>query len=179
MNGEVDPTHVPPPPAELLREEFARVAAQDVEGIMAMVDDRIVGEVLPLGHTVRGTRQLRRFFESLFTAVDDLGFETVAVHGTGEETAVGEWRLTGRFSGGAFHGLVPTGKPIDLRGVDIMRWRDGRLIHDTAYFDGLTLARQIGVFPRRDSVGDRTLTAALNLMTRARARTRLDMPHYR
>jgi hypothetical protein len=54
-----------------------------------------------------------------------------------------------------------------MRGVDVMTLDDeGRVDHNTIYYDGAEFARQVGMLPRRDSAADRALTAAFNGATK-------------
>ena len=46
-----------------------------------------------------------------------------------------------------------------------MRFEDGLLKHNTVYYDGLALARQIGLLPSEGSRTDRALQAAFNART--------------
>lgn len=42
-----------------------------------------------------------------------------------------------------------TGKPVDFRGCGVDRFRDGLIVHETAYMDVLGWSRQIGALPAR------------------------------
>jgi hypothetical protein len=50
----------------------------------------------------------------------------------------------------------------------VIEWRDGRVAHNTIYYDGAEFARQVGMLPPRDSAGDRAITGAFNAVTKAR-----------
>lgn len=44
--------------------------------------------------------------------------------------------------------VIPaTGKKIDVDGVDIARFRDGKAVEHWAYYDELGMMRQLGVIP--------------------------------
>ena len=43
-------------------------------------------------------------------------------------------------------GYAPTGKPVRISGMDIMRYRDGQVIELWSQFDDLGLLRQLGLF---------------------------------
>jgi hypothetical protein len=61
---------------------------------------------------------------------------------------------------------------VDLRGCDVMEFDDGRLRHNTIYYDGLAFARQIGMLPREGSSADKAMTAAFNAGVDVRSRLR-------
>ena len=81
-----------------------------------------------------------------------------------------QWRMRGTFDGGAFQGLEPTGRRIDLRGVDCMEvGEDGLITSNVAYYDGAAFARQVGMLPTQDSGADRAMRAGFNTVTRVRS----------
>ena len=47
---------------------------------------------------------------------------------------------------GPFMGYAPTGKPVRVTGMDIMRYRDGQVIELWSQFDDLGLLQQLGLF---------------------------------
>jgi steroid delta-isomerase-like uncharacterized protein len=115
------------------------------------------------------------WFRSLFDAVPDLHMEVedVAVAGEpGRERVTVRWHITGTFSGAPYVGIEPTGRAIDLRGMDLIHFQDGRVAGNNIYYDQLTFARQIGMLPPEGSFGDRLMTNAFNLVTKGRAAIR-------
>lgn len=158
--------------AELMREAFDAIAAKDLDRLAEVWDERTTDNFIALGSEVTGRDDLRAFFAETFTALPDLEFSTEAIHDVDEHTAVGQWRLRGTFSGGPFQGIEPTGKPIDLRGIDVMRFEGGVLRHNDVYYDGLAFARQVGLLPPADSTADRAMLAGFNALTKAKAAVR-------
>jgi steroid delta-isomerase-like uncharacterized protein len=115
------------------------------------------------------------WFRGFFDAVPDLHMEVedVAVAGEpGRERVTVRWRVTGTFSGAPFVGIEPTGRPVDLRGMDLIDVEDGRVAANNIYYDQFAFARQIGMLPAKGSLGDRLMTGAFNLVTKARAAVR-------
>jgi steroid delta-isomerase-like uncharacterized protein len=154
--------------AELMRRAFDALGRRDLDDLASLWDDRSVDAIVALQREVVGERELRAFFGEVFTALPDLRFEVEAIHPVDDHTAVGQWRLTGTFTGGPFQGIEPTGRCLDLRGVDVMRFEDGWLRRNDIYYDGLTFARQIGLLPAADSNADRGMLSAFNALARAR-----------
>ena len=93
-------------------------------------------------------------FRELFAAVPDLEMTVTRVV-AGEREAAVEWRMTGNFTGGPFQGVDATGKRIELRGLDLLEVEDGEIVSNTAYYDGMAFARQIGLMPPQDSRAER------------------------
>lgn len=156
--------------AELMRRSFEAVAAREPDEIVRVDDERTVADFIALGREYVGADEIRGFFIELFAAVPDSRFETVRILDVDDDTAVGEWRFTGTFSGGPFQGIEPTGRPLEIRGVDIMEFEAGVLRRNTVFYDGLAFARQIGMLPAQDSAGDRAMMAAFNAFSRAKRR---------
>lgn len=115
------------------------------------------------------------WFRGFFDAVPDLRMEVedVVVAGKpGRERVTVRWRITGTFSGTPYLGIEPTGRPVDLRGMDLMDVEDGRVAANHIYYDQLAFARQVGMLPPEGSPGDRLMTSAFNLVTKGRATVR-------
>ena len=49
---------------------------------------------------------------------------------------------------GPFMGYAPTGKPVRVTGMDMMRYRDGQVIELWSQFDDLGLLQQLGLFTK-------------------------------
>jgi steroid delta-isomerase-like uncharacterized protein len=120
------------------------------------------------------------WFRRLFVAVPDLHMEVedVAIAGEpGRERVTVRWRITGTFSGGPYLGIEPTGRRLDLRGVDLIDVEDGRIAGNHIYYDQLTFARQTGMLPPEGSVAGGLMTSAFNLVTKGRAAIRQRAGH--
>jgi glyoxylase-like metal-dependent hydrolase (beta-lactamase superfamily II)/predicted ester cyclase len=113
---------------------------------------------------------VRQFIGGLIDAIPDLHMEIVST--TTEDDRCGvQWRLTGTFAGpGDFDGIAPTGRRIDLEGLDLITVRDGLIQSNDAFADGMTFARQIGMMPPQGSSAERRMTGAFNTKTRVSGR---------
>jgi predicted ester cyclase len=56
------------------------------------------------------------------------------------------WQATGTHKG-AFAGVAPTGKQVTLNGINIERFRDGKVVEHWSQFDTVGLLRQMGALP--------------------------------
>ena len=149
--------------AELARTLMDAVSRQDLATMEAMYSPDVVDDFVPIG-AYEGREALLGFFVEWFTAFPDFEAEVVDLVADGD-TATVQWHGTGTFKGGPFLGKHPTGRRVELRGCDVMRFKDGRLQRNTIYFDAMTFARQIGLLPREGSAGDKVLQAAFNART--------------
>ena len=151
---------------ERARSYFDAMDRRDAAGMAAHWRADGVEDVVPVG-VMRGREELRDFFASMFAALPDAR-TTVTRLVAGEQSCAVEWRLEGTFDGAPYMGLEPTGKHVDLRGLDLLEIEDGEIVSITAYFDGAGFARQIGMLPADGSGADRAMKGAFNALTKAR-----------
>jgi steroid delta-isomerase-like uncharacterized protein len=107
----------------------------------------------------RGRDAVREFFAELFEAMPDYDMEIEQVIADSTAVAV-RWRASGTFEGGPFQGIQPSGRRVEIRGVDLIEVEGEHIVRNTVYYDGAAFARQIGMLPREGSIADR---AALRL----------------
>jgi steroid delta-isomerase-like uncharacterized protein len=159
------------PPKRKLVEQKARtyfdaVAARDPDAMASHWNPDGVADIVPIA-VLRGPEGIRSFFREMFGAFPSL--ETTVTRVVADDKhGVVEWRMTGTFSGGSFQGIEPTGRQVDLRGMDILEIRDDQVHSNTAYFDGAEFARQVGLLPPRESGADRAILNAFNAVTKVR-----------
>ena len=149
-----------------IRSYYDALAARDVRAVGEHWRDDGVDDMVP-DQVLRGRAAIEDYFRELFAAAPDAELSLSRLV-TGEREAAAEWRLRGTFDGAAFHGIEPTGKPFELRGVDFFELEDGKLVSNTGYYDGAEFARQIGLLPPRDSGAERAITTTLNAVTKLR-----------
>ncbi|MDH3293417.1 MAG: ester cyclase [Acidimicrobiia bacterium] len=89
-------------------------------------------------------------------------------------TAYVPWRMTGTNTG-SFDppGFAPTGRSIDLSGIDVWQFRNGLIWRYQAVYNYSEIARQLGLSPQRDGTIERVAVRAQRVfvsMSRARRR---------
>jgi steroid delta-isomerase-like uncharacterized protein len=149
-----------------LRSYFDDLGRRDSAAAVAHWRADGVDDIVPVG-VLRGREEIKAFFDSLFAAVPDLR-TTVTRLIAGESDCAVEWRMEGTFSGAPYMGIEPTGKHVEIPGVDLFELRDGELASCTGYFDGAAFARQIGMLPADGSGADRAMKSAFNAVTKLR-----------
>lgn len=84
-------------------------------------------------------------------------------------TAYVPWRMTGTNTG-SFHppGYAPTGRAVNLTGIDVWRFRDGLIWRYRAVYNYSLLARQLGLAPPRNGKLERLAVSAQRLLVRLR-----------
>lgn len=155
-------------PSSVATQLFEALNNHDLDAAMALEHPDVVDDFVVL-RRLEGRGAVRDFFSELFGAFPDFKLEVVSV--VGDDThAVVQWRAHGTFNGAPFEGIHATGRSVDLRGCDVMRFDDGKLKSNTIYYDGLGFARQIGLLPREGSSADKAITAVFNAGTDVKAR---------
>jgi len=151
---------------QVARSYFDAVAARDAKRMAEHWDPQGVDDIVPFG-IFRGPDEIRGFFDELFAAVPDAETVVDRVIADGN-TAVVQYRLRGNFTSGRFQGLDAPGKPVEIRGADIIEVENGRIVRNTAFSDGLDFARQIGMLPPQGSGVEKALYGAFNGMNKLR-----------
>jgi steroid delta-isomerase-like uncharacterized protein len=157
-----------PTPSEVARTIFEALSKRDLDTAMKFNTDDAVDDFVAIGE-FRGRLAIRRFFDELLAAFPDFDIAVDRIVGD-DSAAVVQWHAAGTFSGGKFQGIEPTGKHVEIRGVDVMEFAEGRYVHNTIYYDGASFARQIGMLPRSGSVTEKATLFGFNASTRLRQR---------
>jgi steroid delta-isomerase-like uncharacterized protein len=147
------------------RTYFDAVAAKDVDAMAACWEPGCIDELHGLA-SLRAPEGIREWFANTFRAVPDFQMRVIDLI-AGEDKVAVRWHMTGTFSGNAkFEGAIATGEKIDITGCDVLTVRDGKIVHNDAYMNGMQLARQLGIFPPQGSGQERAMIGAVNAKTR-------------
>jgi predicted ester cyclase len=147
---------------ELIRWAFERVNAHDVASLRQVWDDETVDRFPD--RTCRGGDEIAAYFDGTFAGVPDFHLEILALAEQGEDVFV-HWHLTGTHEGPLL-GIAPTGKALDLEGIDHFVLRNGRVRSLFVAFDQLAYARQLKMMPPDGSTADRLMKSAFNARTK-------------
>jgi steroid delta-isomerase-like uncharacterized protein len=137
--------------------------SHDLDALTELVTDDVVWEDPAMfGETVHGRAEFRAFTEIFLRAFPDVRFDPtgpphLATEGMGWAAP---WRMTATFTGelvqwGKRYGanppaFAPTGRSVDLEGIDLYEVRDGLLARWTIFYDLLGLSQQLGLIPPAD-----------------------------
>ena len=150
------------------RSYFDAIAVRDTAAMIEHWEPDGVADIVPYG-ILRGQTEIAAFFRGLFGALPDLETSVERVAATAHLAAV-EWRMGGHFTGASFMDLEPTGRRIDIRGLDLIEIEEGQIVGNTAYYDGASFARQVGMLPSEGSGAERAMKGAFNAVTKMRRR---------
>lgn len=133
-----------------LLERYAELYnARDLDGCVELfVEDAI--QVSPDG-TVEGRSKIRDRLARQLAACPDMRLSVGSFVEQGN-TFADEWAFagthTGPFSLPDGTELPPTGKPVEIRGMEFVEVRDGRIVNRHLYYDYLAVAAQFGLLPQ-------------------------------
>ena len=151
---------------ETVRSYFDAVIARDAIALAEHWSDDGIEEILPVG-IFRGPEEVRAYFTELFTAIPDFEMSVERTLAQDDNVLV-QRRATGTFDGGPLMGIDPTGKRIELRGLDWLEVEGEKIARNTAFADGAALARGMGLLPPQGSAAEKTMFSAFNAFTKAR-----------
>lgn len=157
-------------------EETERVADAYFDAINRSDIDAAVAMWRPGGReNVRGQVDttapdgVREFLSGIVGPFPDFAFEVVEKT-VQDDRAAYRWQARGTFTGTPFQGVEATGARIDIEGVDVLIVRDGEIVENNAFTDGMTVARQLGLMPPEGSGQERAMKRAFNAKTKAAAK---------
>ena len=145
---------------------FQAFIAHDVEGLLANWHPEGIQDWVPLG-VFRGHDEMRELFKGVFAAMPNSEMTMVSTIADDRRCAI-QWRMRGVHDGAAFMGIDPTGREIELRGVDVMEVEDGLVVRNTVYYDAAAQARGLGLLPPQDSGAEKLMIGAFNGVTKLR-----------
>jgi steroid delta-isomerase-like uncharacterized protein len=151
-------------PAEVAAAVLAAFNLHDVEEVLRHAHLDCVDDFVVLGE-FHGHEEIGALYREMFGAFPDFDLRVERIVGD-DRTAAARWIAGGTFCGGPFQGIEPTGRRIEIRGLDFMEVEDGLVRRNTIYYDGASFAREVGLLPPRDSRRERALLAAFNARTR-------------
>ena len=159
--GEIDAEET----ARVAREYFDAITRHDIDAAVAMWKSGGRENVRSQVDTT-APEGVRAFLSGLIEAFPDFGFTIVETTVQDDRAAV-RWEVRAAFTGTTFQGVAATGAPIFLEGVDVLIMRDGLIVENNAFADGLSLERQLGLMPPDGSGPERAMKGAFNAKTKA------------
>ena len=95
-----------------------------------------------------GIEGAKQYFRGLFTAFPDLHITVEDTIAEGDQVSA-RAHITGTHQG-EFMGMTPTGRQVDITGMDWLRIAGGKVVEHWNQFDDLGMMQQLGVIPAPD-----------------------------
>ncbi len=156
-----------------MSEENEKVVRRGIDEIWNGGRTEVIPEIAGAGYVrhdpalpqpTNGPRELEQAVTLYRTAFPDLNIEIIEMHSAGD-MVVARWRATGTHRGDLM-GIAPTGKRGEVTGINLHRFSDGKITDEFVEWDQLSLLRQLGVIPERDSTQEKALRTVSNLRTK-------------
>jgi steroid delta-isomerase-like uncharacterized protein len=133
---------------KILDRYVERYNAGDLGGVMDLYAEDAV-QIMPDG-TYEGWSAVRERLAQELDGFTDLNHTVRSFVEQGDLFA-DEWTFVGTHTG-AFRlpdgtELPPTGKKVEIRGMEVVQVRDGKIILNSLYYDTLAVAAQLGLVP--------------------------------
>ena len=144
-------TNAPPAAAELrgeqatLEQYLAAWNAHDAQRAAALLtDDSEYFDASFAGRQVGRAAIEEKAINVFLRGLPDLHWEIRSAPIIGKQAIAYEWTLTGTNTA-TWGGIPATGQKINLKGVSLVRFRDGRISYQSVVYDSATLNRQLGL----------------------------------
>ncbi len=152
---------------------FAAWNSHEAVQVAACATDDVVWDSPALREPAQGRAGVAGLVAATHTAFPDYEFSAPSPWAIADDglTAYVPWRMTAT-NAGPFEppGYAPTGRPVDLRGIDIWQFRDGLIWRYEAVYNYSLIARQLGLAPPRGGRLERTAVHVQRLFVRLRYR---------
>jgi ketosteroid isomerase-like protein len=128
--------------------------AHDIDGFAEVLTDDVVFEA-PGGMRGEGKAACVEFYGGWLTAFPDARVDVHRLHVV-EDVAVEEGTFTGTHDGvlrSPTGEVPPTGRPVSVDYIQVLRFRDGKHCSFNLVFDRLLMLEQLGLVPAPASAG--------------------------
>jgi steroid delta-isomerase-like uncharacterized protein len=128
----------------------------DADALLALCTPDTVWNDPAAAGELHGPADVRSYLREVWTTFPDLSFELVgAPFLAADGRAAQLWRLRGTMLGPNPDNFAPTGRSMDLLGLDLYEFRDGLLANYRTLYDMMETARQLELIPPPGSRGAR------------------------
>lgn len=117
--------------------------SHDADAAVELYDENVTNVQLPWGKTVQGREAMRATYLKVFQAFPDICVEVENLLEDGQWVVV-EWRFSGTMKG-EFAGHLPNERVFNMRGCEIFRIVDGKILVQHGYWDKATMFDQLAI----------------------------------
>ena len=128
---------------EIAKNWLKAMNEHNVDKMSVLCWEDAVGEEIAEPHPAKGRDQIANSYRELFTAFPDCASEILNTF-SGKDQVLAEVRWTGT-NKGDFRGTPATGKFVDIKIAYIFKIDKGKIKKITEYYDGATVAKQMGL----------------------------------
>lgn len=121
------------------------------EGEISLVDEMFAPDFVrhdPYAGVIAGPQQMGEYIRALRIQYPDIEV-SIEEHLFDDDRMVIQWRFEGTDVGRPpRRETTPTGQPVDINGVDILHFRNGKAVDNYVYYDLLNFNQQLGRIPQ-------------------------------
>lgn len=128
--------------AQKMMGSFEKKSEADFMGSFA---DNIEWDDMTMPDTMKGKDQGKKFFKMMTTAFPDVKTTNANMIAVGDYV-ISEGAITGTHKG-PMMGIQPTKKTVNMHGIDIIQFKDGKMVHGWSYGNGMEMMTQLGLVP--------------------------------
>jgi len=122
------------------------IEAKKEADFLGIMDDKIEWDDMSAPTTSKGKGEAKKFMKEITTGFPDYKASTTNTWTFGDYVITeGSWTGTHK---GTFFGMQPTKKTVTVKNVDILQFKDGKLVHGWGYSNGADFMQQIGMAPK-------------------------------
>ena len=130
---------------EVANKMWAAYEKKSEGDFLAVQTDDIAWDDLTMPEPMKGKAAAKKFFADVTKAFPDVKVTPANTWAVGD-FVITESAVTGTHKG-AFMGIQPTKKSINLHGIDIVQFKDGKMTKGTTYGNGGEMMMQLGLMP--------------------------------
>jgi steroid delta-isomerase-like uncharacterized protein len=97
---------------------------------------------------IRGYEQAKQFVSTFFEAFPDITISVEDVIAEGDKV-VSRYTIRGTHQGQTEEFGPPTGRQMELEGITIHRFEDGKIVEEWERYDNLSALQQLGIAPEQ------------------------------
>lgn len=116
------------------------------EMIVALYATDYIGEDITGGKMRHGWEGVRMWMHNVFTAFPNVSYELLDHVQNGDDLVL-HWEARGNHHG-TFLKIPPTGKPVVIAGMSILKLENGKIKHGKLMWDLAGILRQMGLLPQ-------------------------------
>ncbi len=132
-----------------IREAVDKIYAMISSGNMTGIEDYVAADMVDHeqmpGISGSGLERLQQFIAMFHSAFSDLKMTTEDVVIDGDRAAI-RMSISGRHTGDAM-GFPATGKSVNVEGIDILRFANGKCVEHWGISDQVGMMTQLGLIP--------------------------------
>ena len=122
---------------------FGAFEKKSVDDFMGGASEDITWDDMTQPETMKGKAAGKKYFTAMTTAFPDVKATTQNAWGAGD-FVIAEGTLSGTHKA-AFFGIQPTKKQINLHGLDVIQFKDGKIVSGRSYGNGAEMMMQLGL----------------------------------